>query len=71
MSGFSCWRLCLQQEAAPGSAWREDKGPGNLKITAGLEEVAVRGTRRDCLSRIMSGSGVNPASSGVNPESSG
>lgn len=54
-------RGCSMQHLGRGQrAWKAER----VKITAGLEEVAVRGTRMDCLSRINSRRGVNPASSG-------
>lgn len=49
------------------NAWGKKKGPESLrtiKITAGLEEVAMRGTRMKCSSRIKSWPGVNPAALG-------
>lgn len=67
MSVFLHRVLCLQPQTAQCSSWRKMKGLGKLKdhkITAGLGGVAMRGTRMNCLSRIKSRPGVNPAALG-------
>ena len=57
-----CSRTLL--DATPGDRRKRLESLRTIKITTGLEEVAMRGTRMNCLSRIKSIPGVNPATLG-------